>query len=564
MNNNEEAIQPLIRSAKKKDVRAIYQLYLNYKHGIYTDADSKLSEDYLHLLIDLMRNKKIVVEDISIKDFRGIRDNYVKLDNRLTVFVGNNGFGKTTILDSISMTLSWLKSNIQREDRTGLPIREVDINVNRDATYSSIVAKFSFCKRTFKILLSKAKELSSEKRANELLEIKSLAGMLRNSNEYNPTSGLPLVAYYSVSRSTEGAGVDARKTNNKGKNEWGKNDAYEDVLNERHDYLEFFNWFVFMNNLANQNRDGDHESKIEMLEAQLQGHKDAMNVFKSTTKIQEDALSSLVDWISDKENELRELRERREKNESYKPIIIIETIKVALRKFMPDLIDINPEYSDGKVKLVIDKDDGRIDVQQLSQGEKTLMTLIGDISRRLALLNTGLDNPLDGNGIVLIDEIDLHLHPKWQQMIVPNLLETFKNIQFIISTHSPQVITTVPVKSIRKLNKNNIYGVPYDELDISSLTMQTKGGRSTQALEQVMDTESIPPIEEAQWIIDYKVLIETGQAESGVALQLKEKIISHYGITHPLVLECENLISLQNMKKKLKARRLANEGKKDA
>ncbi|WP_164672451.1 AAA family ATPase, partial [Vibrio cholerae] len=57
--------------------------------------------------------------------------------------------------------------------------------------------------------------------------------------------------------------------------------------------------------------------------------------------------------------------------------------------------------------------------------------------------NPSLENPLNGYGIVLIDEIDLHLHPKWQQTIVQKLENTFPNIQFILSTHSPLVLTTV-------------------------------------------------------------------------------------------------------------------------
>jgi len=73
----------------------------------------------------------------------------------------------------------------------------------------------------------------------------------------------------------------------------------------------------------------------------------------------------------------------------------------------------------------------------VSQGEKSLMALVGDIARRLAMMNPGLENPLHGEGIVLIDEIDLHLHPQWQRGIIQRLRDTFPKCQFLLATHSP-------------------------------------------------------------------------------------------------------------------------------
>ena len=91
-------------------------------------------------------------------------------------------------------------------------------------------------------------------------------------------------------------------------------------------------------------------------------------------------------------------------------------------------------------EMVIDKDEKSFDVSQLSDGEKNLISLAGDLALRLAIANPSLENPLEGEGIVLIDEVDLHLHPQWQRMILPKLMETFPNCQFIVSTHSPQIL----------------------------------------------------------------------------------------------------------------------------
>lgn len=71
------------------------------------------------------------------------------------------------------------------------------------------------------------------------------------------------------------------------------------------------------------------------------------------------------------------------------------------------------------------------------------MAMVGDLARRMAIANPLRGNPLDGYGIVLIDEIDLHLHPKWQAMVIPKLRQVFPNCQFLISTHSPHVINHV-------------------------------------------------------------------------------------------------------------------------
>ncbi|WP_234918195.1 AAA family ATPase, partial [Vibrio anguillarum] len=91
--------------------------------------------------------------------------------------------------------------------------------------------------------------------------------------------------------------------------------------------------------------------------------------------------------------------------------------------------------------MSIDKNGEPFDVAQLSQGEKSLMALIGDIARRLSVMNPELKNPLEGDGIVVIDEVDMHLHPKWQRSLIKQLTTTFPKCQFVLSTHSPLVIS---------------------------------------------------------------------------------------------------------------------------
>ena len=94
--------------------------------------------------------------------------------------------------------------------------------------------------------------------------------------------------------------------------------------------------------------------------------------------------------------------------------------------------------------LLLDKEDITLDVRQLSDGERGILALVFDLARRFSLANPKLDDPLrDGKGIVLIDELDLHLHPRWQRTVIEKLTKTFPNCQFIATTHSPQIIGEV-------------------------------------------------------------------------------------------------------------------------
>lgn len=94
-----------------------------------------------------------------------------------------------------------------------------------------------------------------------------------------------------------------------------------------------------------------------------------------------------------------------------------------------------------KSTLVLDKGGKTLDIRMLSGGERSMIALVLDLARRLTLANPGLEFPLrNGKGVVLIDELDLHLHPRWQRTIVEKLTHTFPNCQFIATTHSPQIV----------------------------------------------------------------------------------------------------------------------------
>jgi predicted ATP-binding protein involved in virulence len=104
----------------------------------------------------------------------------------------------------------------------------------------------------------------------------------------------------------------------------------------------------------------------------------------------------------------------------------------------------------GKVegRLTIEKDGSPLYLDQLSDGERRLILLVGDVARRMAILNPHLDDPTSSPGVLLADEIDLHLHPGWQRRVMPALRAAFPGVQLIVTTHSPQVLASVPSEAV--------------------------------------------------------------------------------------------------------------------
>ena len=127
----------------------------------------------------------------------------------------------------------------------------------------------------------------------------------------------------------------------------------------------------------------------------------------------------------------------------------LETVKKAMLVMLDGCTNLRVARKP-KLEMKVEKNGISLNVSQLSDGEKCTMALFGDLARRLSIANPCLDNPLLGEGVVLIDEIELHMHPSWQRGVLKKLRKTFPNIQFIITTHSPIVLSEVD-------NEYNIY-----------------------------------------------------------------------------------------------------------
>jgi len=126
----------------------------------------------------------------------------------------------------------------------------------------------------------------------------------------------------------------------------------------------------------------------------------------------------------------------------------LEVLRSAIARFLPTYENLRPDTKNPSC-LVIDHRGITLDVSQLSDGERGVLALVLDLARRLSQANPALSDPLkDGDAIVLIDEIDLHLHPKWQRTIVKHLTGVFPRCQFIATTHSPQIVAAVEPEQV--------------------------------------------------------------------------------------------------------------------
>jgi predicted ATP-binding protein involved in virulence len=128
---------------------------------------------------------------------------------------------------------------------------------------------------------------------------------------------------------------------------------------------------------------------------------------------------------------------------------VIETVRKAIYSFLGEDYK-NLTFRRNIDKMTINKSGKEIEIELLSDGERSLLAMVGDLSRKLSEISH--NNPLEIPALVLIDEIELHLHPAWQRMIIPRLTKTFPNCQFIVTTHSPQVLSHVDPECIHILD----------------------------------------------------------------------------------------------------------------
>lgn len=184
---------------------------------------------------------------------------------------------------------------------------------------------------------------------------------------------------------------------------------------------------------------------------------------------------SFFAWFRDKEDYENE---RRVEEANYRDRQL-QAVRRAVERLMPGFADLRVRRK--PLRMVVTKGGAEFEVNRLSDGEKGLLALAGDLARKLALCNPSRKNPLEGDGLVLIDEIELHLHPAWQRNVIHGLGSAFPNVQFIVTTHSPQVLSELPPEQISLLKDG-----------VALSVKRSYGMDSTQVLRELMGDPGRP------------------------------------------------------------------------
>lgn len=184
---------------------------------------------------------------------------------------------------------------------------------------------------------------------------------------------------------------------------------------------------------------------------------------------------------------------------------------------------------------------GQLPVSMLSDGVRGVLAMVADLAHRCARLNPhlGADAPAQTEGVVLVDEVDMHLHPAWQQTILATLRAVFPRVQWVVTTHSPQVLSTVHSAHIRVLPDDPVRD------GVRTPMQQTRGVESAEVLATVMGVDPVPHVEEAQWLSDYRAKIADGEADTAEAQTLRARLDAHFGAQHPVMIDCDRLLRFQ-------------------
>lgn len=528
-NNRNKTIKLLERKSSDGDVEATLQLSEYFEDGKYVEENYLTAVKYQKKAVEQFKSQLLSVSELDLFNFRAIVDarivfcnNYAGNSN-LTVLLGSNGVGKTTVLESISKGFSWLIRRIISPSTkgTGESIDDSDINNRESVEYSSIVLKFQIARDKFyKLELSKAKQGSISSRTNQVLNISGLAKLYKLSDKYLDDFNFPLLAFYSVERSIPIEQKDVNKSSeNVERKNWEKLDGYSKSLNGKADFKLFFHWFKYLDDIKNatQNESVSFSSSIDTLNEELNSALFDEQTWESKSQIEIDILNNLK---IEKKQQIEELERKLKKISeitNFNPRKTLDNVRKVIEIFMPEFRNLRIQRRP-QLDLLVDKNGLELSVSQLSQGEKTLLGLIADIARRLVLLNPSLENPLSGTGVVLIDEIDLHLHPRWQQDVLPNLKSAFPNLQFIVSTHSPQVVTTCKKEELRIISKEEGSNIEID------LPKENPYGQNSIDALALMETPARPSLHIHNLVSEYEQIVREGKEESTEAAQLFETI----------------------------------------
>lgn len=230
-------------------------------------------------------------------------------------------------------------------------------------------------------------------------------------------------------------------------------------------------------------------------------------------------LGELAAWVRTREGQ---------RSQSGAPGLPRRAFDEAVQRFLPGYSNLRTDDGD-RPRLLIDRDGDTMPVRLLSDGERGVMALVLDLARRLVLANPEFDNPItESEAVVLIDELELHLHPKWQRQIVQKLETTFPRCQFIATTHSPQVIGEVPHRRIQIMADGLVYS-----------PLHAFGVDSSRVLEEIMGAR--PRSQQVDELLT-RVSEEIGTQRYDVARRSLAELAHSLGEDDPEVIRIRTLL----------------------
>ncbi len=458
------------------------------------------------------------LQSLKLRDYRCFEAIDIDFHPKITVLVASNGAGKTSILDAIAVAFGPYVGAF--DEAVGKHFEPSDIRlfqVRRTATHEMehaakgvwLEAKgfipggwmdnhdLESSPETWRRALT-----SPSKAKTTIKDAKELINYGKRMQEAVRTPGsdvlLPLVAYYGTSRLWQQKKLTAGKKIERTSRTVG----YTDCLDPASSYKSFVEWFRYWNFNAKDLQFKGQSHASEHLE--FTGYIDSV-------KAAVDACLAPSGWG-----------------------------ELEYSFTLDTLVAHHPQH-------------GELPVELLSDGIRNMIGMVADIAFRATKLNGQLGARASSQtpGIVLIDEVDMHLHPEWQQVVLQNLVKAFPAMQFIVTTHSPQVLTSVDASSIRIIRQERDSAEQKPFVPVAKVEFQTKGVSSADLLARIMGTDPIPNVPESVWVSDYQSLIAQNLHQQPQGIELRQKIENHFGTRHPVVRDLDRLIRLQQFKRRL-------------
>ena len=446
------------------------------------------------------------VSKIRMQNFRCYTDFTMQFSPKVTVIVAENGRGKTAILDGLAITMAPYLAVFPGMKARNFQPNDVRMVVDVPQTQDELQIKRM--KYLLPVVLETEVKADDGKAYSWKRELKSVKGKTssvsakfvsdygkRIADELNQPGDqdiiLPVLGYYGTSRMWNDSSLLKRK-----KVDLSRSSGYVECLEPSGSYNTFAQWFRYATESA---LEYDHiiaEKKLN------------------------------------KKNPYRE---------------ILNAINKAIVTCIQSMGWTDLKYSFAAQNLLIcHPEKGELPLEAMSDGARSVISMAADIAYRMARLNPdmGEDVTLKTSGVVLIDEVDMHLHPSWQQTVVNDLVKAFPKVQFIVTTHSPQVLTSVPAECIRILHWDN------DLVDIEEPTFSL-GAESSQLLRDIQHVESRPgslPIVQA--LQRYLQLVNEDKWDSEEALALRETLDRWSQGREPALVRADMDIRVRNFRRK--------------